>query len=171
MTAVSFDSDFDTMGKLDYRFTMQAIEDSNVRLGVLLQAPELSFGKLDRKLFPKAFAGRYRFVNFIRMVLGKRLSVSKVVSRDIFSFLQECKDPHTGKELSTAELSTETATFIVAGKPLCPCCFLTYNRIKSDSLQEPTRPQPACLVCRITLRGLRVATSGRQRKCEAHLLL
>ena len=124
MTAVSFDSDFNTMGNQDYRYTMQAIEDSNVRLGVLLQAPELTFAKLDRKLFPKALTGSHRFVKFIRMVLSKRLSASKTVSRDIFSFLQECKDPHTGKELSTAELSTETATFIVAGK--CHCRSLCH---------------------------------------------
>ncbi|KYK57384.1 cytochrome P450 [Drechmeria coniospora] len=115
MTSVSFDSEFDTMGSPEYRYAMQAIEDSNVRLGVLIQAPELNFAKMDRKLFPKALVGRYKFVKFIRMVLAKRLGATKTASRDIFSFLQQCKDPTTGKELSTAELSTETATFIVAG--------------------------------------------------------
>lgn len=116
MTSVSFDSDFDTLRNPEYRYAMQAIEDSNVRLGVLLQAPEIGIGKLDKKMFPNALVGRYRFVKFIRMVLGKRLGASKTHSRDIFSFLQECKDPNTGKELTTAELSTETATFIVAGE-------------------------------------------------------
>ncbi|ODA79281.1 hypothetical protein RJ55_04874 [Drechmeria coniospora] len=60
MTSVSFDSEFDTMGSPEYRYAMQAIEDSNVRLGVLIQAPELNFAKMDRKLFPKALVGRYK---------------------------------------------------------------------------------------------------------------
>ncbi|CCF37221.1 cytochrome P450 11A1 [Colletotrichum higginsianum] len=34
---------------------------------------------------------------------------------DIFSFLQRCKDPDTAEGLSPMEISTETATFIVAG--------------------------------------------------------
>ncbi|GJC94724.1 cytochrome P450 family 11A1 [Colletotrichum higginsianum] len=36
-------------------------------------------------------------------------------SMDIFSFLQRCKDPDTAEGLSPMEISTETATFIVAG--------------------------------------------------------
>lgn len=116
MTAVTFNTDFDTMSHPKYRYAMQAIEDSNVRLGVLLQVPELSVFNLDKKLFPNAIKGRHAFVKFIRMVLGKRLGAPKTDSRDIFSFLQDCKDPDTGRGLSTAELSTETATFIVAGK-------------------------------------------------------
>lgn len=116
MTAVLFDMDFDTLGHAEYRYAMQAIEDSNVRLGVLLQAPELTIGSLDNKMFPKALLGRYKFVKFIRMVLAKRLGSPKTHSKDIFSFLQDCTDPETGKGLSIAELSTETATFIVAGK-------------------------------------------------------
>lgn len=116
MTAVLFDVDFDTLGSAEFRYAMHAIEDSNVRLGVLLQAPELSIGNLDSKLFPKAVSGRSRFVKFIRMVLAKRLASPKAHSKDIFSFLQDCTDPDTGKSLTVAELSTETATFIVAGK-------------------------------------------------------
>ncbi|GJN68106.1 cytochrome P450 [Purpureocillium lilacinum] len=115
MTAVSFDTDFNTMEKPEYRFALKAIEDSNVRLGVLLQAPELSVRSLDKKLFPTAYVAKYKFVKFIRMVMAKRLAASKATSKDIFSFLQDCKDPDSGKELSIAELSTETATFIVAG--------------------------------------------------------
>ncbi|KAI6782247.1 Isotrichodermin C-15 hydroxylase [Emericellopsis cladophorae] len=115
MTSVSFDIDFDTIANPEYRYAMEAIEHSNVRLGVLLQEPALSLGDLDRKLFPQAILGRRRFVQFIRMLMSKRLGGRKSASKDIFAFLQDCKDPLTGKELTTAELSTETATFIVAG--------------------------------------------------------
>lgn len=116
MTAVLFDMDFDTLSNAQYRYALQAIEDSNVRLGVLLQAPELSLWNLDSKLFPSALSGRYKFVKFIRMLLAKRLGSPKAHFKDLFSFLQECSDPDTGKNLSVAELSTETATFIVAGR-------------------------------------------------------
>ncbi|KAJ6441493.1 carboxylesterase [Purpureocillium lavendulum] len=115
MTAVSFGTDFNTTEKPEYRFALKAIEDSNVRLGVLLQAPEISIGSLDKRLFPAACAAKLKFVKFIRMVLAKRLAASKSTSKDIFSFLQDCKDPTSGNELSITELSTETATFIVAG--------------------------------------------------------
>lgn len=115
MTTVSFDADFDTLGNPECRYAMHAIELSNVRLGVLLQSQALAFHNLDKKLFPTAIAGRHKFVRFIRRVLAARLGSAKTGSRDLFSFLQECKDPETGKELTTAELSTETATFIVAG--------------------------------------------------------
>jgi hypothetical protein len=47
--------------------------------------------------------------------MAKRLGATKPASKDIFSFLQDCKDPETGKDLTIAELSTETATFVVAG--------------------------------------------------------
>jgi cytochrome P450 len=116
MTSISFDTDFDTLRNPEYRYVVRAIEDSNVRLGVLLQAPEVGIGNIDNKLFPEALIARKKFVKIIRMILGKRLSAAKTPSKDIFSFLQQCKDPETGEELTTAELSTETATFIVAGK-------------------------------------------------------
>ncbi|KAK8042342.1 cytochrome P450 [Apiospora phragmitis] len=110
MTEVLFDMDFDTMSSVEYRYAMKAIEESNVRLGVLLQASELAIGFLDRRLFSQALRGRRQFVKFIRMVMAKRLGAPKGQSRDLFSHLQDCIDPVTGKGLST-----ETATFIVAG--------------------------------------------------------
>ena len=116
MTAVSFDADFNTISSEEYRYAMRAVAESNVRLSVLLQAPELSILNLDWRLFPQSIVARHKFVQFIRKLLGARLQPSKASSRDIFSFLQQCKDPDSGNGLSMSELSTETATFIVAGK-------------------------------------------------------
>ncbi|KAL6231525.1 hypothetical protein BDW75DRAFT_247842 [Aspergillus navahoensis] len=96
-----------------------AVEESNIRLGVLLQSENLSTASLDRKLFPKSVAASRQFVKFLRILLKQRLQATKSTaspsSPDIFSFLERCRDPNTGKSLSVAEVSTETATFVVAG--------------------------------------------------------
>ena len=150
MTAVSFATDFNTMEKPEYRFALKAIEDSNVRLGVLLQAPELSVRSLDKKLFPTAYVAKYKFVKFIRMVMAKRLAASKATSKDIFSFLQDCKDPDSGKELSIAELSTETATFIVAGEFPFPTNMARTLNTDVTCMQVRTLRLPVWLQFRIT---------------------
>ncbi|GFN13539.1 cytochrome P450 [Aspergillus tubingensis] len=114
MTSVSFDSDFDTLRSSKYRYVIEAISASNIRLSVLLQAQELATGNLDGRLFPSSIAGRRQFVRFIRELLGTRLRALDK-GGDLFAFLQQCKDPATGEGLGVTELSTETATFIIAG--------------------------------------------------------
>lgn len=119
MTAVTFDTDYDTINNPQYRYALAALEASNVRLSVLLQEPKFVMFNLDRWLFPRSIVGRDQFVRFIRMLLKQRLQAraeGATRGADIFSFLEKCKDPDTGKELSTIELSTETALFVVAGK-------------------------------------------------------
>ncbi|PYH92912.1 putative cytochrome P450 [Aspergillus ellipticus CBS 707.79] len=116
MTSVSFDADYDTLRSPKYRSLMDAIEESNIRQGVLLQADSLATANLDRKLFPSSIAARAHIVKFVRGLLATRMSSKTPTSHnDIFSFLQQCRDPDTGDALTITELSTETATFIVAG--------------------------------------------------------
>lgn len=131
MTAVSFGAEYRTMEEPQFRYVVEAIEQSNVRLGVLMQASELTIGGLDRKLFSNAAKAGARFVKFLRKLLQKRLQQQPADPvKDIFSFLQKCKDPDTGEGLSPMEISTETATFIVAGKiflvPLPHICLCTF---------------------------------------------
>ena len=117
MTSVSFGAEYRTMEEPRFRYVTDAIEKSNVRLGVLMQASELAFGGLDRKMFPSAAQAGAQFIKFLRQLLQKRLQQAPTESEiDIFSFLQQCKDPETGEGLSTMQISTETATIIVAGK-------------------------------------------------------
>ncbi|ORY69073.1 putative cytochrome P450 [Pseudomassariella vexata] len=115
MTALSFDADYRTMEEPQFRYVVPAIEESNIRLSVLWQASELTFGHLDRKLLPRSARAARTFVKFLRMLLTSRLEQDKTGNRDIFSFLQQCKDPDTNKGLSLKELGTEIATFVVAG--------------------------------------------------------
>lgn len=94
---------------------IEAIAASNIRLSVLLQAQELATANLDGRLFPSSISGRSHFVHFIRGLLGTRLRAPGK-GADLFAFLQQCKDPVTGEGLGVKELSTETATFIIAGR-------------------------------------------------------
>ncbi|KID82713.1 Cytochrome P450 [Metarhizium guizhouense ARSEF 977] len=115
-SSVTFGAEYRTMEEAHFRYVGEAIEESNVRLGVLMQAPELTFAGLDRKLFSGAAKAGARFVKFLRKLLQKRLQQEPADSvKDIFSFLQQCKDAQTGEGLGPMEISTETATFIVAG--------------------------------------------------------
>ncbi|KAA8617245.1 CypX Cytochrome P450 [Pyrenophora tritici-repentis] len=100
-----------------FRYVVEAIEKSNVRLGVLMQAPELALSRgFDRQLFFKAKEGGAKFVKFLRELLQQRLKKGPAGPvKDIFSFLQQCKHPDSSTGLSPIEISTETATFIVAG--------------------------------------------------------
>jgi cytochrome P450 len=116
MTALAFDCDLRTMEDPEYRYVIEAIEEANIRLGVISQAMELTFHHLDRRIFLKSAISGYKFVKFLRRLLRQRLERENIGSKDIFSFLQQCKDPETGEGLTHTELSTETATFVVAGK-------------------------------------------------------
>lgn len=117
MADVLFSAQYNTVENEKFRYVTGAIADHNVRLGVIAQAPLLSFRVLQRPMFLQAIRARDRFVKFIRILLGIRLK-NKSGQRDIFSYIQDAKDPDTGKGLNTTELSTETATMIVAGTKL-----------------------------------------------------
>uniref|UniRef100_A0A8H7KA36 Uncharacterized protein n=1 Tax=Bionectria ochroleuca TaxID=29856 RepID=A0A8H7KA36_BIOOC len=114
MADVVFSAQYNTVENEKFRYVIGAIADHNVRLGVIAQAPELSIKALQRPMFRQAMKARDRFVKFIRILLGIRLK-NKTKQRDIFSYIQDAKDPDTGKGLDFTELSTETATMIVAG--------------------------------------------------------
>lgn len=114
MADVVFSAQYNTVENEKFRYVIGAIADHNVRLGVIAQAPELSIKALQRPMFLRSIKARDRFVKFIRILLGIRLK-NKTKQRDIFSYIQDAEDPDTGKGLDFTELSTETATMIVAG--------------------------------------------------------
>ena len=119
MTSVSFNSDYNTIDDPKYRFAIHGLEESNVRMGVLIQEPGFSIGNIDQWLFKDSIIGRNQFVGFLRKLLKARLKATGVAhGEDIFSFLQQCKDPETGDQLAPMDLSTETALLVVAGKLL-----------------------------------------------------
>lgn len=99
-----------------YRHVIQDIEDSNVRTGVLLQAPELSIRRIDKRLFPESIKGRNNFIQFVSGLLKRRMSSNELKRKDVFSFLLQAKDPETQEGLTTAEIAAESTTMVVAGK-------------------------------------------------------
>lgn len=116
MTDVVFSGGgYDATEKPDNRNVIHAIEESNIRMGVLIQAPEIRRWKLDKIMFPKSIVARNVFVKFVTRLLTDRLKM-KESSKDVFSFLQRAKDPETGKGLGLAELGAESTTLVVAGK-------------------------------------------------------
>lgn len=115
LTAVAFGADYNTIEQSKFRYVLKVISETNIRLGVIMQASKLTFSRIDRKLFARSTMAGHEFVRFLRTLLKDRLQNEKS-HKDIFSFLQQCKDPETGEGLGTMELSTETATFLVAGE-------------------------------------------------------
>lgn len=118
MSNVIFSADNDSLSKNDFRWVSDAIGESNVRVSVLIQAPEMNFWRLDKRLFPEAIKARNRFVKFIAKTLHSRLVLAKSGEnvQDIFWFLMQAKDPQGEDALTTNELGAESATLIVAGK-------------------------------------------------------
>lgn len=116
MANIIFSASYNTIGAEDYRYVVQAIEESNVRMSVILQAKELTFRKIDKYLFPTSIVARNKFVRFVSRMMKDRLKRVDLENRDVFSLFQNAKDPDTGKQLGEAELGAESATMIVAGK-------------------------------------------------------
>ncbi|RFU28638.1 hypothetical protein B7463_g7707, partial [Scytalidium lignicola] len=97
------------------RFVVEAIENSNVRVGVLIQAPEISIFRLDKWLFRDAIKARNLFIKFVNRFLRERMSQSGSGTKDVFSILITAKDPQTGEGFRLAEIGSESTTLMVAG--------------------------------------------------------
>ncbi|OJK01152.1 hypothetical protein ASPACDRAFT_26403, partial [Aspergillus aculeatus ATCC 16872] len=116
MSSLVFSASYDTLRQENYRSVIRAIEDSNVRVSVLLQAPIITLFRSDKKLFGQSILGRNRFIRFIKSTVKERVLKSKFLTdRDIFSYFQTSKDAVTGESMDMNELSGEAATLIVAG--------------------------------------------------------
>ena len=116
MTDVVFGERYKLLEKDSYRHVVQDIEDSNIRTGVLLQAPELCIRRIDKRIFPDSIKGRNNFIHFVGSLLKQRLSGTELKRKDVFSFLLQAKDPETQESLTPAEIAAESTTMIVAGK-------------------------------------------------------
>jgi len=118
MSTVIFGHDFDLTTSDQHRFVPQAIEDSNVRIGTLMQMNGLRNMRLDKLLFPKAIEGRDRFVKFVGSLLRMRMGKDGALPRrrDMISLLSTVDDKESGARFTDRELVSECATLVVAGK-------------------------------------------------------
>ncbi|CDM28612.1 Cytochrome P450 [Penicillium roqueforti FM164] len=116
MSALVFSASYDTIRQEKFRPIINAIEESNVRVSVILQAPILTLFRLDKRLFSRSILWRNRFIKFIRRTVSERVKKSSLLKeRDVFSYLKSAKDTVTAKTLRIDELGGEAATLIVAG--------------------------------------------------------
>jgi cytochrome P450 len=116
MGSLVFGMSFDALTGDAHRHIFEHIRQSNVRVSVLMQALELRFARLDKKLFPKSIKARNSFLKFIEELLRERKNISSTVCGDVFSLLQAFKDPETGSGISSDQIASETATLVIAGK-------------------------------------------------------
>ncbi len=116
MTDLVFGEQYKLMEEEKSRFVIEAIEDSNVRTGTLIQAPEFGIRRLDRRLFSSSILARNSFIKFVSKLLRQRMEVAPLKRNDIFTFLLNAKDPETGEGFTPAEIGAESTTLIVAGR-------------------------------------------------------
>ncbi|KAK7514329.1 cytochrome P450 [Phyllosticta citriasiana] len=118
MAEVIFGMEYNLMENPEHRYVLEAISDSNVRIGSVGHAPQLLWKRLDRKLFPKAIIGRNRFLGFTKQMLQDIAAKDRLGTRshnNIFSALMKATDPETGSGFSLPEVASESTTLIVAG--------------------------------------------------------
>lgn len=118
MAEVIFGMEYNLMQKPEHRYVLEAISDSNVRIGSVGHAPQLLWRRIDRKLFPKAILGRNRFLGFTKQMLQDIAAKDKLGIRshnNIFSALMKATDPETGSGFGLPEVASESTTLIVAG--------------------------------------------------------
>ncbi|EEP79614.1 conserved hypothetical protein [Uncinocarpus reesii 1704] len=145
MCNIIFDIPWSTLRDPTYRFVPDVIEKSNVRVGTLAQAPELTIFRLDKLLFPEAIRARDKFITFIDKVLGEGIKAAGTSGKGVFATLTNAKDPETQQPLRMRELGGESATLIVAGTDttstaLAACFFyLSHNRSAYDRAATEVR--------------------------------
>ncbi|KAK8121820.1 hypothetical protein PG984_010490 [Apiospora sp. TS-2023a] len=146
MADVVFGAQYDLLGSDKFRYVPEMIEKSNVRISSLVQFPGLSnWLRLDKHLFREAIYARNRFLKFVFILLRDRKAFSRgtlcgvfekppitsssadgtqatrPASFDVYSRLQEARDPVTGEAFGHEEIASESTTLIVAGSDTSAC--------------------------------------------------
>ncbi|KAL4870549.1 hypothetical protein BDV12DRAFT_207590 [Aspergillus spectabilis] len=111
---IIFGQDWNCIQNAPNRAVIDAIPISNIRAGVLANAPEIKWKRCDKRFFPSSIIARGKFIQFIRSTVSKKVE-EKDQTPDIFSTLVHSKDEATGTQLTQAELAAETANLISAG--------------------------------------------------------
>lgn len=117
MGDVIFGIRYNLLGSAAHRAIPVAIEDSNVRVSVLLQSPIIrQIGRLDRWLFPKAIEARNQFLRFVAGLVDQVMKPECTpVARTVVSVLKSSIDPVSCDRLSSKEILAESTTLCVAG--------------------------------------------------------
>jgi cytochrome P450 len=133
MTDVVFGAQYNLLGDEKFRYVPEMIEKSNVRISSLVQFPGLTWLRLDKHLFQEAIYARNRFLKFVFRLLSDRRALSHGTARgvfekpsislDVYSRLQDARDPVTGEGFGHDEIASESTTLIVAGSDTSACAM------------------------------------------------
>jgi cytochrome P450 len=115
MATFIFSGKYNMLERNQYRYVIDCIEQSNIRVASILQAPILKAFRLDKLLFPRAIVGRNMFLNFVGKLLRDTKKNDRSQRKDLFEMLSHAKDPETGNGFSPSEIIAESATLVVAG--------------------------------------------------------
>lgn len=117
MFDVVFGDKYEMVSKPDNRPLLNAIATSSIRVGVMVQAPELRNRGIDKWLFPSSIVARGQFIAFVNKMLARKDTQDlHPERRNVFTILTGAKDPETGEGLRPAEIGAESTTLIVAGE-------------------------------------------------------
>ncbi|EKG10371.1 hypothetical protein MPH_12470 [Macrophomina phaseolina MS6] len=114
MASLIFGLNYHALTDTAFRHVVNDIHESNIRVSVLMQALELRFARLDRRLFPKSILARNSFLKFVGKLLRDRKQ-KPTDTDDLFSLLANMKDPETQSTLSPDQIAAESTTLVVAG--------------------------------------------------------
>ncbi|KAF2474320.1 cytochrome P450 [Lindgomyces ingoldianus] len=115
MASFIFSGKYNMLEKEQYRYVVQVIEASNIRVASILQAPILKMFRMDKLLFPQAIVARNVFLRFVGKLLRDTKKNDRTQRKDLFEMLSHAKDPESGKGFTPEEIIAESTTLVVAG--------------------------------------------------------
>ncbi|KAH6651497.1 cytochrome P450 3A31 [Truncatella angustata] len=179
MADVVFGAKYDLLSNERFRYVVESIDKSNVRMSALIQFPKLAALKIDKYVFRDAIVARNRFVKFVLRVVKDRLEKSKTTSIDIYSStssdadvfanLAAAKDPETGEGFRPDEIAAESTTLIVAGSDTSStafCSVLFYLADNKDAYAKASEEVRTKFSCREEVcLGATLASCSYVRAC------
>jgi cytochrome P450 len=115
MATFIFSGKYNMLEREQYRYVVQCIEQSNIRVASILQAPILKAFRMDKIFFPRAIVARNMFLGFVGKLLRDTKKNDRSQRKDLFEMLSHAKDPESGKGFTPEEIVAESVTLVVAG--------------------------------------------------------
>jgi len=131
MADVVFGAHYNLLQNDRFRYVVESIDRSNVRMSFLIQFPQFAKLKIDKYIFREAITARNRFIKFVTRTVRERLGKATTTSpdkpsteeADVFANLAAAKDPETGGGFTLNEIAAESTTLIVAGADTSSVAF------------------------------------------------
>ncbi|PYI08343.1 cytochrome P450 [Aspergillus sclerotiicarbonarius CBS 121057] len=127
MSDLVFSASYNLLGRDKFRYMPEVIDQSNVRMSVLVYLPLIAAWRaIDGFFFREALIARNRFLRFVVRAVRERAdralgkwapdALDPCLPRnDIYNVLATARDPDTGKGFTATEMVSESTTLVVAG--------------------------------------------------------